>query len=281
LQLALCVLAFATVVFTGGFLSAHYLTESDSVAQIATVRKRVAAEQQHVEAASESVTASVAALSSRVGALQAHIIRLNALGRQLIKMAGIDPAEFDFAAPPARGGPVINLSAAAGAPLRDRLSRTSVTLHGLDHQLSALENILLQRNLQKEMRPSGRPIEGGWISSFYGRRVDPLTGKAGFHPGIDFADKKGTPVHAVAAGVVTWAGPWYGYGNLVEIDNGYGYATRYGHNAKILVKVGEAVSKGQVISLMGSTGHSTGPHVHLEVLYHGHRVNPLKFVRGD
>ncbi|HET7676060.1 MAG TPA: M23 family metallopeptidase [Gammaproteobacteria bacterium] len=138
----------------------------------------------------------------------------------------------------------------------------------------------MHRNLHQEMQPSGRPVKGGWISSYFGRRVDPITGRMGFHPGIDFAGKLGSPVHAVAAGVVTWAGPWFGYGNLVEIDDGSGYATRYGHNEKILVKVGQTVAKGQVISLMGSTGHSTGPHVHLEVLYHGREINPLKFVRG-
>ncbi|HET7586598.1 MAG TPA: M23 family metallopeptidase [Gammaproteobacteria bacterium] len=279
---AMAVFAIAAVVFTAGYFSARHLSESEALAQIATWKDRVAAEQRSVEAAKTHAEANIAALSGRVGEMQAHIIRLNALGRQLIKMAGLDPAEFNFDAPPAEGGPEIDAPAPADTPLLlGSLSKASGSIRSLGHQLAALENILMHRNLQKEMHPSGRPIEGGWISSYFGRRVDPISGKSGFHPGIDFAGKKGTPVHAVAAGIVTWAGPWYGYGNLVEIDNGHGYATRYGHNKKILVKVGEAVSKGQVISLMGSTGHSTGPHVHLEVLYHGREINPLKFVRGD
>ncbi|HET7371045.1 MAG TPA: M23 family metallopeptidase [Gammaproteobacteria bacterium] len=279
---AVAALAIAAIVFSAGFFSARHLSESEALAQIATWKDRVAAEQLSVETAKSHAAANIAALSGRVGEMQAHIIRLNALGRQLIKMAGLDPAEFNFDAPPAEGGPELErVPAPADPPLLDNLSKASSTIRGLGHQLAALENILMHRNLQKEMTPAGRPIEGGWISSYFGRRVDPITGRSGFHPGIDFAGKKGTPVHAVAAGIVTWAGSWYGYGNLVEIDNGHGYATRYGHNKKILVKVGEAVAKGQVISLMGSTGHSTGPHVHLEVLYHGREINPLKFVRGD
>ncbi|HET6725395.1 MAG TPA: M23 family metallopeptidase [Gammaproteobacteria bacterium] len=276
-------IAIVAAVFTVGMFSGRHLSESASLAQIDAWKNRIAAEQRSVQAAKDHTRASIAALSGRVGEMQAHIIRLNALGRELIKMAGLDPGEFNFDEPPAEGGPEIDLPATPvqDSALLNSLSSASSSIRGLGHQLSALENILMHRNLQNEMHPSGRPIKGGWISSYFGRRVDPITGRSGFHPGIDFAGKKGTPVHAIAAGIVTWAGPWYGYGNLVEVDNGHGYATRYGHNRKILVKVGEAVAKGQVISLMGSTGHSTGPHVHLEVLYHGREINPLKFVRGN
>ncbi|HET8552674.1 MAG TPA: M23 family metallopeptidase [Gammaproteobacteria bacterium] len=279
---AVAVLAAATL-FTGGFYAAHYLGASAPLAQISAWKTRLAADQREIAAAKNHAQANIDALSGRLGEMQAHIIRLDALGRQLIKMAGIDPAEFNFGAPPAEGGPIIDAPDpdAAKSDLLDGFSQLSDAIRSRSQQLSALENLLMHRNLQKAMHPAGRPIKGGWISSYFGRRVDPITGEAGFHPGIDFAGKRGTKVHAIAAGIVTWAGPWYGYGNLVEIDDGHGYATRYGHNEKILVKVGEAVSKGQVISLMGSTGHSTGPHVHLEVLYHGREINPLKFVRGD
>lgn len=270
-------------IFAIGYFTAQNLTRMQSLATIQAYKQRVSTEHNNAQSAKKHAKKSIAALSGRVGELKAHIIRLNALGRELVKIIGLDPKEFNFNNPPAEGGPEIDLPQGHGnsPPLLDQLNSVTRSIKGLDQQLSVLENILMHRNLSQEMHPSGRPINGGWISSYYGNRVDPITGRMGFHPGIDFADRKGTPVHAIASGIVTWAGSWYGYGNLVEIDNGHGYATRYGHNEKILVKVGQAVSKGEVISLMGSTGHSTGPHVHLEVLYHGQRVDPLKFVKGN
>lgn len=282
LPLSLLMLCIAAALVAAGFFSAHRLIGSAPLAHVQTWKQRIAAEQHAVKQAKAQTRANITALSGRLGQLQAHIIRLDALGQQLIKMAGLDPEEFNFDSPPAEGGPEIDLPDAgvAAGDLLDDLGRVADSIRSRGEQLKALENILMHRNLREEMRPSGRPIDGGWISSFFGRRVDPITGRSGFHAGIDFAGKLGMQVHAVAAGVVTWAGPWFGYGNMVEIDDGHGYATRYGHNKKILVKVGEAVAKGQVIALMGSTGHSTGPHVHLEVLYHGRRINPLKFVRN-
>ncbi|MFG1491177.1 M23 family metallopeptidase, partial [Oceanospirillum sp. HFRX-1_2] len=122
------------------------------------------------------------------------------------------------------------------------------------------------------------PIKKGWLSSKYGKRTDPFTGRIAWHEGVDFAGKDGSDVIAVAAGVVTWAGPRYGYGLLVEIDHGDGYTTRYAHNKKALVKPGDIVSKGQVLSLMGSSGRSTGPHVHYEVRHRGRSMDPAKFI---
>ena len=136
----------------------------------------------------------------------------------------------------------------------------------------------MSRSITERVMPSGRPVEEGWLSSTYGKRSDPFTGKPDFHPGLDFAGRKGSEVVAVADGVVIWSGPRGGYGNMVEIDHGHGYVTRYGHNEKNLVKVGDTVKKGQEIALMGSTGHSTGPHVHFEVLHNGKTVNPARFI---
>jgi murein DD-endopeptidase MepM/ murein hydrolase activator NlpD len=127
--------------------------------------------------------------------------------------------------------------------------------------------------------PAGRPITSGWLSSYFGIRTDPFTGKKERHKGLDFAGKLGSDVVAVASGVVTWAGRRYGYGNLVEINHGNGYSTRYGHNDKITVKVGDAVKKGQIIAKMGSTGRSTGPHVHFEVLHKGKQVDPMSYIK--
>jgi murein DD-endopeptidase MepM/ murein hydrolase activator NlpD len=136
----------------------------------------------------------------------------------------------------------------------------------------------MSRSLSERVTPSGRPVEEGWLSSRYGKRNDPFTGKQDFHKGLDFAGKKGSEVIAVGDGVVSWAGVKSGYGKLIEINHGNGYATRYGHNQSNLVKIGDTVKKGQQIALMGSTGRSTGPHVHFEVLHDGKAVNPSKFV---
>ena len=153
-------------------------------------------------------------------------------------------------------------------------------LSSREQQLTLLEDIIMVRQLATETKPVGRPIGKGWISSYFGDRPDPFTGKIVMHKGIDFAAKDGSDIFAVADGVVTWSGKRYGYGNLVEINHGNGYVTRYGHNAETLVTVGDSVRRGQAISLMGSTGRSTGPHVHFEVLKNDRQIDPIRFVQS-
>ncbi len=225
---------------------------------------------------------SANALARRLGQMQAQVIRLEALGQRLVKMAHLDSGEFDFENPPAQGGPASMASQnAIGTPdLLAALERLSRQLEDRSSQLQVLEGVLMNRGLQAEVLPEGRPIVQGWLSSRYGMRTDPFTGKRDFHAGIDFAGKEGSAVVATAAGVVTWAGTRSGYGKLVEINHGSGYATRYGHNRKILVKIGDTVKKGQIIGEMGSTGRSTGPHVHFEVLINGRTVNPAKYIQA-
>ena len=147
-----------------------------------------------------------------------------------------------------------------------------------DSQLSALENVILARELKEQIHPEGRPVTAGFISSYFGERQDPFTGHEAYHRGVDFAGTAGANVVAVAAGVITWAGERSGYGKLVEINHGDGYVTRYAHNERTLVTVGQTVKRGEPVALMGSTGRSTGPHVHFEVLRNGRQVDPLSFV---
>ncbi len=221
-------------------------------------------------------------LAKRLGLMQAQMIRLEALGQRLVEMANLDSGEFDFENPPAQGGPAsAGISSSIDPPdFMEALDRLSRQLEDRSSQLEVLESVLMNRNLQAERVPNGRPILQGWLSSRYGMRTDPFSGKRDFHAGVDFAGKEGSPVVATGAGVVTWAGNRSGYGKLIEINHGGGYATRYGHNRKILVKVGETVKKGQIIGEMGSTGRSTGPHVHFEVLRNGRPVNPAKYIRA-
>jgi murein DD-endopeptidase MepM/ murein hydrolase activator NlpD len=222
----------------------------------------------------------VDAMALRLGALNAHILRLNALGKRLADMAKIDNREFNFDSEPATGGPESDgEGVSAQIPdLTAMLDSTERRIELRDAQLNALENVILARKLSEEIHPEGRPVHQGFISSYFGQRQDPFTGEEAIHKGVDFAGNLGDEVVAVAAGVVTWAGVQPGYGKLVEISHGNGFSTRYAHNERALVSVGDTVTRGEPIALMGSSGRSTGPHVHFEVLRNGHQVDPLTFI---
>jgi murein DD-endopeptidase MepM/ murein hydrolase activator NlpD len=212
--------------------------------------------------------------------MNANVIRLDALGKRLTRMANLDDGEFDFGHPPALGGAE---SGADGQPaqipnLSAMVDDLQSQLSSREQQLGVLENLILTRELNKQVYPEGRPVQEGWISSYFGRRADPFTGYSAVHKGLDFAGPEGTRVMSVAAGLVTYAGDRAGYGQMVEINHGNGLSTRYCHNEKLLVKQGDMVRKGQEVALMGSTGRSTGPHLHFEVLKNGTQVDPLRFI---
>jgi len=228
----------------------------------------------------QQVQLRVDAMAMRLGEVNAHVIRLDALGKRLTEMADIDSREFNFDRDPPRGGPEGD-----GEGMSAQVPDLSAQLRQLEQrvdlresQLSALENVILARELHQEIHPEGRPVANGFISSYFGERADPFDGLEAFHKGVDFAGTPGSPVTAVAAGVVTWAGERTGYGKLIEINHGDGFTTRYGHNERTLVTVGQTVKRGERIALMGSTGRSTGPHVHFEVLRNGRQVNPLSYI---
>ncbi|MBT7952874.1 MAG: M23 family metallopeptidase [Gammaproteobacteria bacterium] len=223
---------------------------------------------------------SLDAMASRLSLLQGHVMRIDALGARLADMADLEDIEFGVMNTPGMGGP-------APAPGQQSMGISDLTLsldtieHTLNdrrEKLTAMESMLIDRALQEQTLPEGRPALGGWMSSLYGYRTDPISGKKEFHQGMDFAGKLETPITAVAAGIVIWSGLRYGYGDLVEISHGNGYTTRYAHNKKNLVTVGEKIEKGEIIALMGATGRSTGVHVHFEVLRHGKHLNPNKYL---
>jgi len=191
------------------------------------------AHQRHeIQTLRESARADINALSQQVAGLQARVIRIDALGQRLVKLADLDQKEFDFASPPGVGGPHDPKAAVAsgGNDFRRYLDSLARRLEEREAQLRALDEILLSRSVRHELRPGGRPVAKGWVSSPYGKRADPFTGESEFHKGVDIAGKEGTEVVAVAGGIVTWAGRRSGYGNFVEIDHGGGFLTRYGHN---------------------------------------------------
>ncbi len=276
-------LIFTSATFFAGYRWAggHHLIDPDE--QVTAWRDELESQKQQIEEARRTSQENITALAARLGEMNAHVIRIDALGRRLTQMAGLEDGEFDFDNPPALGGPEPDedepQGSVAAPDLVEMLDHLEQQLDDREQQLGVLENLLLNRNLSKQVYPKGRPVKAGWISSYFGKRTDPFTGRPAFHKGVDFAGRAGYEVVAVASGVITWSGKRYGYGTMIEINHGNGYATRYAHNAENLVEVGDAVKKGQVIARMGSTGRATGPNLHFEVLQNGRAVNPLKFIR--
>ncbi len=282
---ALAVTALAVLALLGGsFLIGHEFGERQAAnqpaTQVAEWSRKLAAQQAQIVETRRVLQEHVDALAKRVGQMNAHVIRLDALGRRLTQMANIDQREFDFGNPPAQGGPEgEGQGQAAQIPqLTAMIDELGREVENRAVELGVLENVILSRNLNEQIRPGGRPVRDGWISSYFGSRSDPFTGYTAHHRGVDFAGRKGAEVVAVAAGVVTWSRERFGYGKLVEINHGNGYLTRYAHNERNLVSIGETVQKGQAVALMGSTGRATGPNLHFEVLKNGRQVNPLQFI---
>ena len=241
---------------------------------------QILADQKHqIAELKERMNERVDAMAMRMGEVNAHVIRLDALGKRLTQMANIDKREFDFESQPAVGGPESDIGASMQAPdLNALLNGLEQKISSRDAQLAALENALLSKKLDEQIRPDGRPVREGHISSYFGERQDPFTGHQAFHKGIDFASGWGDDVVAVAAGIVTFSGEKAGYGNMVEVSHGNGLVTRYGHNSSLVVGVGRTVARGDTLAHVGSTGRSTGPHVHFEVLKNGRQIDPLSFI---
>ncbi|NMP32053.1 M23 family metallopeptidase [Thalassotalea sp. M1531] len=236
---------------------------------------------QSIEELASSEKQQVIALTLKIAELQSQVLRLNALGDRLADDNNIPQEEFNFEQMPPAGGPIQSPEEIKDKTLADLLLETNDLAKSLaleEKQLKILESLTLGHHIQNNSYLSGRPIIKGWLSSYYGIRKDPFNGRPAMHKGVDFAGKENAPIIATASGVVSWASERYGYGNLIEIDHGDGYKTRYGHNKVILVELGDVVEKGQVIAKMGSTGRSTGPHVHYEILRNNTQINPAKYV---
>lgn len=244
-----------------------------------------ALEQQRLDlhAIRNQLQGKVDALAARVGTMNAHLIRLDALGRRITDLADLDRGEFDFDRPPPAGGPDPEAAATASgsAQLPDLtavLDALETQLEDRERQLTVLESLMSTRELGARILPSGWPIVGGWISSHFGKRSDPFTGRNAFHSGVDFSAPPGTRVVTTGPGIVSFSGYKSGYGYLVEVTHPTGFVTRYGHNSRNLVRQGQTVAKGQAIAVIGSTGRSTGTHVHFEVEREGNRLNPMRYL---
>lgn len=280
------VLVAAAILIGGGFLGGQRLAQRHAtgadLAEVNELREQLVADKARISQLEQETEDTLDALAIRLGRMNAHVIRLDALGQRLTEMAELEDGEFDFDMAPPIGGPLEPESLGSGSvsDINQSLDALSVQLNNREQQLGVLESMLMNRNLTDRTVPEGRPVTSGWLSSYYGKRTDPFTGKPAWHKGVDFAGKAGDDIVAVAAGVVTYSGERFGYGNMVEIDHGKGYVTRYAHNSDNTVAVGDEVARGQVIGAMGSSGRATGPNLHFEVLYRGRPVDPIKFIRG-
>lgn len=241
------------------------------------LRAELNQQQAQLETTRREAQREVNALAARLGELQAEANRLNALGERLTRIGQLQDGEFNFDKPVGVGGAdaVRDISA---PELREGMDGLDRQFAQSGQQLSVLEALLFNRQLDMNAVPSREPIANSYITSSFGARVDPIQGGRQFHKGIDFEADVGDPVLAVADGVVSFSGMRSGYGNVVELDHGNGYVTRYAHNSRLVRRVGELVRAGQEIAKAGSTGRSTGAHVHFEVWEHGRYVNPRKFL---
>ena len=255
-----------------------------SLNELASITDDLGTQRDNIDAIRQRSEDTLDALAIRIAQMNARVIRLDAVGRRLTEMADIDASEFNFDSEPGLGGPEEPAAAGSNVAVPEVVGAMTALGYQLDNreaQLGVLESVLMNQNLKERVYPQGRPVKSGWLSSYFGKRTDPFTGKPANHTGIDFAGKMGAEIVAVADGVVTWSGDRYGYGIMVEINHGNGYSTRYAHNSENLVAVGDEIKKGQVVALMGETGRATGPNLHFEVLQNGRRVNPVKFIRAS
>ena len=279
--LSLCCLGLPLGMIAVGYL-AGLENDARSVSNVAlgTLQGELDDQAQELDGLREKAQRKLKALTLNLAELQARMIRLDALGEHLTGMANLEEGEFDFSRPPALGGPMaaeFNVDYTS-LEISGELDVFEAKLSDREQQLELLESLLANRKLEDQAWLSGRPTEKGWISSHYGQRTDPFSGRLAMHKGLDIAGQAGSNIIAAASGVVTWTGPQSGYGHMVEISHGDGFVTRYAHNKENLVELGDMVKKGQTIALMGSSGRSTGAHVHYEVYRHGRTVDPASYV---
>ena len=279
-RVAMAAVLVVAAIFVAGIVLGRFLLGGQAEAQ--AYARAIAQQKADLQAARGQLDGKVDALASRVGALNAQLIRLDALGRRLTDLAGLDRGEFDFDKAPPAGGPAGPEASEGGSAQVPELTAVLDTLdeqvQDREQQLQALEMLMASRELGQRITPGGLPLIGGWISSHFGYRSDPFTGRGAFHAGVDFAGPPGSRIVAVGPGVISYSGWKDGYGNVVEITHPTGYVTRYGHNSRNLARVGQSVQKGDAIAIIGSTGRSTGTHVHFEVLRDGNVLNPTKYL---
>ncbi len=304
---ALCVsigLAVAAVVAVTVQLHERYAQQRQFAKALADWRSGIEDQQAAVASLQQRHMAENEAISKQLANMQGRLWRMEALGQWVTDATGLDAEAFDFTAPPAQGGPLQQAPSgcAGGRPaqpvpdaaspplaqceeatlpridLHARIEELAGHIHQREGDFELFEALLRTAQDPAEQNNNVRPVSQGWVSSPYGRRIDPISGRMAWHTGVDFAGRKGSEVVAVDRGIVVFAGRRAGYGNLVELAHLNGHVTRYGHQASIAVRRGDIVRQGQAIGSIGNTGRSTGPHLHFEVLRNGRHRNPMQYL---
>lgn len=245
----------------------------------AQLEKSISSSQMHLDA-----------YAKQIGELQARIMRLDAQNQRLVKLAGGSNAKLAKKTKKLElesvgdllgtniGGPLVEITPMTELDLQAAITKLVSAVGSRDEYMSGVEADVLQNSVLKDMLPNSKPISAAYKSSSFGWRVDPFRGTRAFHEGLDFTARTGTPIRAAADGIVTTSSNTSAYGNLIKLNHGAGLETRYAHASKLLVKVGERVVKGQKVALVGSTGRSTGPHLHYEIRLNGHALDPRKYL---
>ena len=264
---------FGTLVLNDGQAEQQKIKELQALVEL---------RQQELVQHKKSVQNDIDSMSLQIGKLMAHSTRLNALGDRLTAVADINQEEFNLTEEPGVGGSGLDLTGEVNTPqsLYENLFNLEDTFSQQQENLNILAQLLNEQTLEQNATPHVMPLKQGWISSYYGKRIDPFTGQQANHPGMDYSGSYDSEIVAAADGVVVWAGKRSTYGNMVEIDHGNGFVTRYAHAQEIHVELGQKVTAGETIAIMGKTGRATSEHLHFEVIKNGHKVNPLPFVNS-
>ena len=272
------------IVFLAAVLAAQYAIVRFQPGSVSNELRSWLASAQHAEQIKQQayMRESLDTMAVRLGQMQAQLLRLDTLGGRLAKLTGMKPQEFNFNQTPAQGGPYIPVSQQDVSlnSMSQQMSNLATLLSDRSDKLAALETLLMQDRLSKKLLPSAAPVKEGFYSSNFGWRLDPFTGKNAMHEGVDYMVPMGTPISAAAGGIVVYADAHPQYGNMVEIDHGNDIITRYAHASKLLVVVGQVVKRGQEVAKVGSTGRSTGNHLHFEVRFKGMAQNPVRFLQN-
>jgi len=276
--------AIFLVLFVMAVLAAEYAIVRFQPGRISNeMRAWLASAQNHEQQKQQAyLRESLDTMAISLGQMQARLLRLDSLGTRLVKVAGMKPQEIDFSQPPAQGGAFVPAGQqdVTLTSMNQQLGSLSALMSDRGDKLAALETLLQQDRLRKKMLNTIQPVSSAWYSSNFGWRLDPFTGKSAMHEGVDYVVPEGTPIHAAASGIVVFAAFHPQFGNLVEIDHGNDIVTRYAHASRLMVEVGQLVRRGQLISLVGSTGRSTGNHLHFEVRFKGLAQNPTRFLQN-
>ncbi len=272
------VMTVVLMAFALNYFSLLYAVKNESN-YLKSMLKVVHAE--HTKESQVLLKESIDTMAHRLGEMQASLMRLDSVGMRVIKLAGIDPKDFDLDKKIAMGGAKLESlnQSFSISQLTEVANLTDHLLNDRADKLQMLEERLNLNYSKNQLIPSGKPVVSGWLSSNFGWRIDPFTRKRAFHEGVDWVAKPGSDILAAAGGVVIYSRKHPQYGNMIEIDHGNGYVTRYAHAEELAATVGEVVLRGQKVATVGSTGRSTGPHLHFEVLKNGKPQNPRKFFK--